>query len=704
LGQRGLLTFDLDPVSGAPTVQIAHESLLVHWSRMADWIEDLRQDLWIRRHLAQAADEWQAADRSPGFLAAGSKLERFETWARGTRLRLADQEKAFLLASAGERDRLAALERERSRREQRLERRSGVARRLLVGVLAVALVLAGTLVAAVLGQQRATDEASDIATARELAAGSVGTLGTSRQLSVLLALQAADTTAARGYVVEQAYDALQWSLQEAQVQFPAGQLPIGVRRAPEGPRGVYLVAPEVLMRLAAGYVRRSLTADECRTYVHAATCSPVTPPGEGEELDIRAGGAVLPAESLAVTALIGTHVRVLSELPLDVSPLLADFEQQSGIALAWDAVQGGDLKSQIDARDLPDLAIIARPSYLASAAHDGWLLRLDGLADLSTQGKDAGEYAVGLGTTADGKYGAPLAASVDDLLWYPRDAFAAAEYSVPKTRGELDALLTSMKGAGPTPWCFGSEAGSNSGAAAAVWIENLLLDAHGPQTYDRWVSGEIQFDSPEVNAASDAFGRYVASPGDVYGGLSDAVRTAERIAALPMLLPDGPGCWLYRGSSTDLTGPGPNLAEVASAVPFPGADDASVPVLGRVYMVVALRDRPEVRQALAALLGEPFASALAATACDDGIFPMRSLPPPEDCSIAPAATRIHAALQSDAFRVLALDTFPAKVAAAFLADLRWYLDHAAASGQPPVREGGWAADGAWAEMRAGQSP
>ena len=72
LGRGGLLTFDLDRVIGAPTVEIAHEALLVHWSRLADWIEDLRDDLRLRRRLADATGEWEAAGRAPGYLAAGA--------------------------------------------------------------------------------------------------------------------------------------------------------------------------------------------------------------------------------------------------------------------------------------------------------------------------------------------------------------------------------------------------------------------------------------------------------------------------------------------------------------------------------------------------------------------------------------------------------------------------------------------------------
>ena len=48
-GQYRLLTFDRDPVTRGPTVEVAHEALIRTWERLREWIADSREDLRIQR-------------------------------------------------------------------------------------------------------------------------------------------------------------------------------------------------------------------------------------------------------------------------------------------------------------------------------------------------------------------------------------------------------------------------------------------------------------------------------------------------------------------------------------------------------------------------------------------------------------------------------------------------------------------------------
>ncbi len=680
LGRGGLLTFDLDPVTGAPTVEIAHEALLVHWSRLADWIDDLRDDLRLRRRLADATDEWEASGRSPGYLAGGTKLERFEAWAHGTRLHLTAGEQAYLAASAGER--------------MRLRRRVRFVRSSIAAVVVIAFVLTGGLWAAVAGRAQAEQEQAAIASAREL---SVASIGASGDLRLLLALEAAVATVGRGYVVEEAYDALQWALQDARVPFPAADLPVGVRAAPDGPRGAFLLSPGELMRLASDAARRTLSPDECRAYLHADACPPVRPPAGDAALGVRTVNGVVPAESLAVGAMVGTTVRVLSELPTDVSPLLASVER-SGITIRWTAGADGDLLAAADSSALPDVAIVARPSSAGTAARRGLLVDLAGRADLAAAGDAAGPYLMGLGrrspATADdpsGQYGVPIAASVDGLLWYPVAAFAKAGYEAPATAAELDELVRRLRADGRVPWCFGVDASSPTETAAAAWVEALYLEDQGVTAYDRWAAGETPFETPAMHVAFEAFGRRLIGPGNVFRDLDSALLTPERIAALPMVATDPPGCWLYRGSSADVRG----LAPRAASVPFPG-EAASRPLLGRVYEVVALRDRPEVRRLVQALVGAEFATGLARSGCDAGIFALQGVMP-ADCASAVVAGTLRAAIADGTFRARAVDTVPGDVGPAFESDVAEYLRSSSITGVDSSLRG-FSADDAWDEV------
>jgi len=141
-GLYRLLTFDHDPTTRAPTVEVAHEALLREWSRLRSWLDDNRDDIRMQRLLAAAADEWQANGRESSYLLRGTRLEQFSQWAEDVEIALATDERIYLDASmTAHRDRQAA-EVERQAHEDALEQRSRSFLRTLVGVFAVATVVA----------------------------------------------------------------------------------------------------------------------------------------------------------------------------------------------------------------------------------------------------------------------------------------------------------------------------------------------------------------------------------------------------------------------------------------------------------------------------------------------------------------------------------------------------------------------------------
>lgn len=678
LGRRRLVTFDRDPITGEPTVEIAHEALLTHWPRLAAWVDEQRQSLWLRRRLDDATADWEASGRSPGFLATGARLEQFAAWLADARLRPTEAERTYVSASSSERARLA-------RRGRRL--------RLSIGaVLAAAAVVASALTVTLVRERDSAAELQDVTTARGLASGAVASLGKDPELSVLLALQAANVTVPRGYVVEEAYDALHWALEEAHVAYPRDAAAMVVRQGPDGPRGVFLLAPDDLMRSAAAYVGRSLFPAECQAYVHDDDCrAVVAPPVGSPPLRVRtANGVVATAASLAVASTAGTRVRVLSELPASLSPLFAAFETESGITIAWEAPTAG-LSATVQAGDVPDIAIVEGRAQMDRAAALGLLIDIDGLVDTAPLRADAGPYAVGLGTFDAGPgarlLGAPLAATLDDLLWYPADAFARAGYRPPATPDELTALVGRLRADGRVPWCLGtlpdgtSEPEREAGPTTMAWVEDVLLDREGTAVYDDWTAGLLPFyvDGAELPGAGgsvaqraiESFKDIVGAPGATYGGLRNAAWTPEGQAALPMVVDVEPRCWLYHGSSTDrpvLAG----RAGGAAAVPFPGAT-GSHPALGRLYAVVVLHDRPEVRRVVEMLLGRELADAVATELGSEGVLPVRSAAAPADPLAADEAARLRAAIEAGTFRARAIDLIPEPVARSFRETVAAYL-------------------------------
>jgi len=201
-GRHRLLSFDRDPTTREPTVEIAHEALLAVWDRLRGWIDEARDDIRTQRRLAVAVAEWEAAERDPSFLLGGSRLEQVQAWTGTTTLALSDADRAYVEEST-------VVQRAVRERERALERRSIRRLRSLVAVGLVAALVATTLtVIAVTQRGKALDEAR-ISQARALSAAAVANLETDPELSILLATEAVDRTrSVDGSVLPEAEEAL----------------------------------------------------------------------------------------------------------------------------------------------------------------------------------------------------------------------------------------------------------------------------------------------------------------------------------------------------------------------------------------------------------------------------------------------------------------------------------------------------------------
>ena len=167
-GHYRLLTFDRDPITRSPTVEVAHEALLREWPRLHAWLDESRSDLAMQRQLSRAANEWLQADREPSFLVRGSRLEQFEALRQNSGLAFTQAELIYLEASLSQRLAERASEEEQKQREMRLLHTRQRLRRALMVVLLVGLVIALGLSIFALNQRQ----------------------GARRQAAVLLAAQA----------------------------------------------------------------------------------------------------------------------------------------------------------------------------------------------------------------------------------------------------------------------------------------------------------------------------------------------------------------------------------------------------------------------------------------------------------------------------------------------------------------------------------
>ena len=133
-GRHRLLSFDHDPVTRGATVEIAHESLLTEWRRLAGWIEGARVDVQAQRSLGGLASTWREHDEAPTFLLPEGQVDRYGGWIERPPVRLTAAETAFLTSSVAAVEASRRADVQRLRRLRRLATATGVA--LVVALIA----------------------------------------------------------------------------------------------------------------------------------------------------------------------------------------------------------------------------------------------------------------------------------------------------------------------------------------------------------------------------------------------------------------------------------------------------------------------------------------------------------------------------------------------------------------------------------------
>jgi WD40 repeat protein len=186
LVQSRLLTFDADPISREPTVEIAHEALLESWDRLREWLTDDRIHRQRRQDLEAAAHRWHSGGRIDADLLRGIRLASAIELTQAEPVELSNVENEFLDAS---RHREALRQAEERRQIRRLRLALGTT----VAVLAIALI-SGSLAAV---QWRRASDASAVALSaqasaetRRMVADVASATESSSELGLLLAAEA----------------------------------------------------------------------------------------------------------------------------------------------------------------------------------------------------------------------------------------------------------------------------------------------------------------------------------------------------------------------------------------------------------------------------------------------------------------------------------------------------------------------------------
>jgi alpha-glucoside transport system substrate-binding protein len=242
------------------------------------------------------------------------------------------------------------------------------------------------------------------------------------------------------------------------------------------------------------------------------------------------------------------------------------------------------INTRVQGNDAPDVALFPQPGIMVDMAER------DLLADLSDI-VDAGELeqhvqgVLETGQVEGTQYAVPMSINVKSIVFYPKQPFEAAGYTIPETYDDLVALTDEIAATGTTPWCFGIESEAATGWPATDWVENLYVINNGAEAYNQWVTHEIPFNDETVVETLEQMESLLLAEGRTNGGRQSIASNNFGTAAFP-LFDQPPGCFMYRqGNFVAQQGVLPDevIADIDNIVgvfPMPAESAEDKPVLG----------------------------------------------------------------------------------------------------------------------------
>jgi alpha-glucoside transport system substrate-binding protein len=279
------------------------------------------------------------------------------------------------------------------------------------------------------------------------------------------------------------------------------------------------------------------------------------------------------------------------------------FEEKTGIDIQYSGSKEfeASIAISIEGGNAPDIVDFPQPGLLNNFVKKGLVVDGSKFLDMAKLKANYNQSWLDMATMAgpDGPIMAGVWGRVNgkSLVWYPKAAFDAAGYKIPTTWDEMLALSDQIVADGDAPWCIGIESGAATGWAATDWMEEIMLRTTSLENYDKWVTGELKFSSPEVKHAAEVMSDLWFKQGYAFGGRQAIVTTSFGDSPKPMF-DDPPKCWLHKqGNFITTFFPEGKVAGVDySFFYFPPIDEAygkPVLVAGDIYAL--FNDRPETR-------------------------------------------------------------------------------------------------------------
>ena len=283
-----------------------------------------------------------------------------------------------------------------------------------------------------------------------------------------------------------------------------------------------------------------------------------------------------------------------------------DFEKLTGITIQYEGSKEfeASIAIRVDGGNPPDIADFPQPGLLENFVKKGQVVDLNKVLDMEKVKKNYIQSWLDMGTMEgpNGKIMAGIWGRVNgkSLVWYNKKEFDAAGYKVPTTWKELEELQKMIISDGDTPWAIGIESGAATGWPATDWLEEMMLRTNSLEDYDRWVKGELKFDSPQVRKALKALTDIWFADGMVYGGRK-GIATTSFGDSPKVMFEKPPKAWLHKQGNFVTSFFPENLKANVDYDFFylPGIDPKygkPVLVAGDIYAM--FNDRPEVRMVM----------------------------------------------------------------------------------------------------------
>jgi alpha-glucoside transport system substrate-binding protein len=368
--------------------------------------------------------------------------------------------------------------------------------------------------------------------------------------------------------------------------------------------------------------------------------------------------------------LSGTEVSIFGAFAgIEADAVNAVIEEKFNVPTGSNAVyEGSDsfeeqIKIRVEGGNPPDVAIYPQPGSVIEQAAAGTAIALEDLG-FTVEELEAtfGTYLVGLGEYEGKHYGIPTNVNMKTMVWYNKTIWDANAYEVPTTFDELKALSALAVADGVTPWCVGFGSDAATGWPGTDWIEDIMLGSAGVDAYDRWVTNDLKFQSPEVKHAFELAGEIWFTEGYVLGGADQIAAIDFRDAPTPLFNDTG-GCLMHRQASF-ITNFFPEDVEANvdyGVFAFPGESAQGALIAGELAAV--FNDRPEVRAWIANFISEDTQCAQGAIEGVQRISPNVNVSTTcySDAIVATAAGAISQALIADTARFDASDLMPSAV-------------------------------------------